>query len=829
MHRPFYPRGSRRSLAQAVGTLSLVYVLSVPVAQAQPRHFDISAQPLANALNLLAAQSGLQVIFDGDLVQGKNSPTVQGDREPEQALTELLQGSGLSWRSTGEGTVTLERLVDTHGALELGALTILGQGMGEMTENSGAYTTGAVSVGSKSPTSLRYTPQSVSVITRQMIEDTAANELEDALRYAPGVTVNKTGSSNYDYYSRGFNIDSIQIDGAAPMALTSNASSFYSQRLYNLVEFDHVEVLRGAGALFSGVGDPGGVINVVRKRALPTYQLKLEAAAGSWDTYRSMLDVTGPLNDSGSLRGRLVTAYTDRKYFVDDMSTEKPTVYGVLEWDLTPSDTFTLGGMYEKIHARNYAGLPRYSDGRDIGLPRHTSLSQKWAYSDTVSQEIFTKWDHYFDNGWKANLTYTNTHDAGEALSAVTTRALDPVTLTGPIGRGSINRFWTNQNLFDTNLSGSFEAYGREHEFVIGGDWQHVTSKWKGAGALSNTNQPVDVFDPQPWDPNPITKTYPRVYSPNTQVQYGLYGRLSLQVADPLKVILGGRVSRYHFEQVYKSSGVVQSNVDMREPTRLVPYGGVIYDLTDNWSAYGSYSEIYKPQQNKLVGPVGSGSVVDPMVGKTYEAGLKGEHFDGRLSSGIALFYTKRKGGAIEDPNYPRDDVLWGGSCCYLSQGEVISKGIELQASGELSPGWNLMASYVFNLNRNRTEGGGLSTITPKHEGKLWTTYQLPGNWHDWTLGGGVTVQSATYVTGSALTYDAAGNSTGTNTDYAYSQAGYTLYDAMARYRVNQHWDVTFNGNNLFDKHYYRTVSSSANGNYYGEPRNFSVTLRGQY
>jgi Outer membrane receptor for ferric coprogen and ferric-rhodotorulic acid len=158
----------------------------------------------------------------------------------------------------------------------------------------------------------------------------------------------------------------------------------------------------------------------------------------------------------------------------------------------------------------------------------------------------------------------------------------------------------------------------------------------------------------------------------------------------------------------------------------------------------------------------------------------------------------------------------------------VISKGIELQTSGELAPGWNLMASYVYNNNRNKTAKTALSTITPKHEAKLWTTYELPGDFSDWTIGAGATLQSATYVAGTASVFDENGKATA-SVPFDYSQAGYAIYDAMVRYRFNQHWDLTLNGNNLSDKVYYATVSSSANGNYYGDPRNFMLTLRGQY
>jgi len=817
----------KRARAIRVSVSAAVLALG-NAAFAQPVKVDIASQPLDTALQEFGKQTGLQVIYSSDLIRGAASSRVSGNLESDAALRQLLQGTGYSFHIEN-GTVILEGAPMGSNAIALDATAITSQGMGEVTENSGSYTTGGVSVGSKTPTTLRYTPQSVSVLTRQLLDDKGAVELQDALKFAPGITVQKTTSNGFNYYSRGFGIDSIQIDGAAPMALTSVATSFYSQRLYNLVEFDHVEVLRGAGALFGGVGDPGGVINLVRKRALPDYQLKFEAAAGSWDNYRSQIDMTGPLTEDKSVRGRLVVAYTDRQYFVDKMATEQPTIYGVVEADLNPSTTLTLGGMFERTHSNNYLGLPRYSNGDDIGLPRHTGLGQNWSYTDTTSQEIFAKVDHYFDNDWKLNVSYTNTHDSGSSLAAVTGNAVNPVTLAGPVWRGSFNRFWTNENLADSNLSGNFDAFGREHSFVLGGDYQRVTSEWKGSGVLSNSGAAANVFDPGYWDPNPISYATPRDYTPNTQVQYGLYGRLTLQVADPLKVIIGGRAARYHFEQTYKNAGVVQSDIDMREPTRFVPYFGTIYDLNDQWSLYASYSKIFKPQQSLLKGPVGSNSVLEPLVGKTYEFGIKGELLDGAVNTSAAVFYTKRENGAVQDPNYAAESVLFGGSCCYLNEGEVVSKGVELEATGELRKDWNVTASYVYNNNRNKSDSTAYSSITPKHQVKLFTTYQLPDRLSDWTVGGGVNLQSATYVSGTASRIDSSGAVVETGIPFDYSQAGYAIWDALLKYRVDDHWTLTLNANNLFDKVYYQTVSSTVNGNFYGDPRNYMLTLRGSF
>lgn len=818
-------------LAVGVGlnALSINESFAAQVATEHEIEFAIAPGSLESVVAQFASTVGVSVSFEPALTRNKQSPGLKGRFAVDAALHRILAGTGVEGVRLESGGYALSASQASVSALELGSTTINGQGMGEMTEGSGSYTTGAVSVGSKTPVSLRYTPQSVSVISHQMIDDKNMTQLQEALRYTPGITLQKTASRGYDYYSRGFNIDNIQIDGAAPMALSSVASGFYSNRMYNLLEFDHVEVLRGSNALFGGVSDPGGTINLVRKRALPDFHLSYEVSAGSWDNYHTQLDVTGPLTESGNVRGRLVTAYTDSQEFVDNMAEQNPAVYGVMEVDLTPSTTWTLGGMYERVHSNTYLGLPRYTTGADLGLPRHTGLGQTWSYQDDTSQEIFTKLDHYFDNDWKLNITYTNTRDGAKSLSGVTGNAVNPVTLAGPVTRGSVNRYWSKQSLLDSNVSGSFEAFGRQHDVVVGADWQRVTSQWQGSGTLSGTGAPVNVFNPGYWSPYPVNYTLSRNYTPNTQEQYGLYSRVTLQVTDPLKVILGGRLQRYHFEQTYTSAGVVQSDVDMREPTRFIPYAGAIFDLDSQWSLYTSYSKIFKPQQSYLKGPVGSGQVVEPMIGKTYETGLKGELFEGRLNTGLALFYTQRDGGAVLDPGYPEDSVLFGGSCCYLNKDEVISKGVELQASGEVAEGWSLMASYVYNNNQDKTEKTALSTVTPRHEVKLWSTYRLPAGLSDWTVGAGVNVQSATYVSGTAVRVDGNGRVVESGIPFEYTQSGYAVWDALVKYRIDEHWTASVNANNLFDKTYYQTTSSSANGNYYGEPRNYMLTLRGEF
>ncbi len=801
--------------------------------QAASHSFDIGAGPLDQALVRFADQAGLRLVVASEVLDGRQSAGLQGRFSVPEGIARLLAGSELQASVNGD-TLLIETRPAGNAPMELGATLIEGQGMGMMTENTGSYTTERVSIGSKSPTSLRRTPQSVSVVTSEVIEEQRITDLADALETTPGITVKNNNFRLSDFYARGFKIENIQIDGAAPMALGTTSGSFYSNKAYDMVEFDHVEVLRGSSALFGGTGDPGGMINLVRKRPLDTYQLKVDLSAGSWDNYRSQFDVTGPLGFDGKLRGRLVAAYTDRQYMQDDRALEKPILYGILEADILPGTRLTLGGRSERIHETGSGtGLPRYSTGADLGLSRSASLTESWAYLDGRSQEVFAKIDHDFNDDWKANITYTQTLDSGFGKSAFNFGAVNPVTLDGPAWSGNVNQYRSDQKLWDANLAGNFEAFDLHHEFLMGIDYQKITSQWEGTMQSAGSGGPINAFDPgsTPWIIPPTNKDFYRDYSPNTQTQYGLYSTLRLQLAEPLHLILGARAQRYKFEQLYRArnNGVweVQSDISTREATRLVPYGGLVYDLNDEWSTYVSYSEIYKPQQNKLQGPL-PGSSIEAMKGKTYETGIKGELWNGALNTAASLYYTTRENEAVVDPAYQLTNVLFGGNCCYLTQGEVVSKGVDLEVSGELLPDWNLLAGYTYNHNRNRQSNAAFSSITPRHQFKLWSTWRLSGPLEGFKVGGGVNVQSANLVSGSASVIDASGKSVST-VPYDYRQGGYAVWNALVEYRIDDHWTLAYNANNLFDKTYYATLGSSMSGNWYGEERNHMLTLRGTF
>lgn len=831
---------SRRLRYGRLSLLTAGILLATNLAAQEARHgVNLPAQPLDQALNALAGQTGTRILFATDSAENLRAPALSGELSVEQALQQLLRGSILSVEKTADGSFVVAEPVAAGNALDLGVTLIQGQGMGAATENSGSYTTGLVSVGSKTPVSLKDTPQAVSIISQQMVEDQRMTTLSDAMKWTPGITLRNANYNTLAFYSRGFGIDNLQIDGAAPMDIGTGVGTFYSERQYDMAAYDHVEVLRGASALLGGSGDPGAIVNLVRKRPLGSYQLKLNSSAGSWDNYRSEVDLTGPLGFEGRLRGRAVAAYTDRQYFMDNRSTAKPFLYGIVEADLSDDTLLTLGGSYDKVKENGTGdGLPRYSTGGDLKLPRHRWFTNNRAWSDSDSREWFAKLDHHFNEDWTLNSSYTHSFNTATTEGVIPYGSVDETTNSGTYWWGSYVSSWSKQSVFDVNLSGGFEAFGRRHELLLGADYQKVTSRWRAALGVNGKGGLIDLWNPgaTPLPDSGTSRGFWRDYSPNTREQYGAYSTLRLQLTDPLKLVLGARAQRYKFEHAYSTAAntdgtggwTTDDPVHDRVGTTLVPYGGVIYALDDEWSAYASYSRMFKPQSLSMQAPEDAPTSIEPMTGRAYETGLKGELFGGAMNVGAALFHITRENQAVTDPAYPNPPFGYSGSCCFLAQDKITSKGIDLEASGEIAPGWQLLAGYTYNQVRNDTESTLHSTITPRHMLKLWSVYTLPGALSDWRVGGGMTATSPTYVSGKAYRFDAAGNAVDSH-DYDFSQSGYALYDAMVEYDVDEHWTVALNGRNLFDRTYYASVGTSEYGNYYGEPRNFTLTLRGTF
>jgi len=808
----FRPAPLTLAIVMAVAAIPS-YAQSPGAVSASPQvEVNIPSQPLAQALDALARQVRVELMVQPGLVAGKLAPAVAGRFTAREALSRLLVGSGLSADIDGSA-VTIQRA--RSGAAEparLAPVTVSANTeRSVVTEHTGSYTARAVTVG-KGEQALKDIPQSISVVTRQLMDEQKLTSIYDALASTTGVTVQQSPQGGKYIYSRGFDLTTVQADGV-PLnrGMYGRASNYTS----GLAFYDRVEVLRGAAGLLQGEGNPGGAVNLVRKRPLDTNVTAVDLRAGSWDRYGFQVDSSGVLNAEGTLRGRAVLDHDDQHSFIDYVNRRNSTIFGTLEYDLSPATQVNVALSSETVKGRpSMNGLPRFSTGADLALPRSTYLGATWNRQETTNRGLYADMSHAFNEDWKLKVSAVHVKEEHDLKYAGASRAVIPALRQGAVlAARSISDIEASG--LDASVTGHFEALGRRHELVSGMNYSRTTNDTV-YGFRNNYN----IFDVYNFNPNIREPSDEEIYASTrearlgTSRQFGIYNALRLQVAEPLKLIVGARVSWFRTEWDTDTTGVspTQSLTESKENAKINPYAGLIYTVNPQWSAYASYADIFKPQTEQKA----DGQLLRPIVGANYEIGLKGELMEGRMNTSFAVFRIDQKNRAQEDYNTSptcRNDYY-----CYTDTGEVRSDGFDAEVSGEVARGWNVFAGYTFNrtkyLKDVASEGQSFNTYTPKHIFRLWSTYRLPGALQDLTLGGGVSAQSYAYRQISGVTA---------------RNGGRAIWNAFARYQINRNWSATVNLNNVFDKTYYSSLTHFVNGSYYGDPRNVMLTVRGTF
>ena len=805
------PQRLRRTLLSSALMASVL--LGSSIAQAAAVNVNIPAQSLGSALNELGKQANLQILYSPDQVQGINSRSVSGSLEPVKALETLLQGSGISYQLNGD-TVILE--ARQGNGLELGATTISGQGLGTAltTEDTGSYTTGASNSSTKLPLSIRETPQTVTVITRQNMDDQGAQSISDVLRNAPGISTQAYDSDRMEFSARGYAITNFQYDGVNSLydGVFDEGATKVDMALY-----DRVDIVKGATGLLSGSGDPSATVNLIRKKPTREFKASITGSVGSWDNYRTEGDISGSLNDDGSVRGRLVAAYQDADSYLDHYSKKNEVFYGIVEADITPDTLFTFGMDYQNIKPRgsSWTGNPYYfSDYSKTDFSRSFNPSTDWSRRDVKAQTVFASLEHRFANDWKVKGTLTQqTNDHDTQLGSASGGRPDPVTGEGMFfywGKWEGHRV---QNTADINASGPFSLFGREHELVVG----YTSQASRQTGATFDGSQfglvPGSIFD---WTGHYPQPDFPKngKYETNER-QNSAYLAARFKPTDDLSLILGSRLSDFKYDETYsyyvQTPTFKDNRTSSKQHGRVTPYAGVVYDLNDTYSLYSSYTSIYKPVTEKSA----SGTTLAPTEGNSYEIGLKAAYFDGRLNASAAVFRTDQKKLPVQiGTNVNTNEGI------YESIDGATTKGIEFELAGELLPDWNVMAGYTYAQTKtadgDRLYGYPLETTKPENVARVFTTYRLPGMLNKVTVGGGVNWQSPFY---GKIYNDAKG-------DYdIIEQHSYALVNLMTRYEYNEHLAFNLNANNVFDKKYLSGLGNF-NTTYYGEPRSLMLTTK---
>lgn len=675
---------------------------------------------------------------------------------------------------------------------DLPVVRVVGEAISEpTTEDTGSYTSSRVTIG-KQEQSLREIPQSVSVITRERMNDQNMTTLDDVMSQTTGITKRSYGPTASTFRSRGFEIDTLLLDGS-PI----DSAIGVTDTMFDTAVLDRVEVLRGPSGLLQGSGEPSGTVNLVRKRAQEDFGFQSALSYGSWDTYRGEVDITGALDESGRLRGRFVGVYDDKGSFIDHVYAENTLGYGTLEYDFTPHTTLSVGIMNQSGESRPNYGLPQLANGELLNIDRSTYHGSLWDIKDESIERYFAEIEHQLDNG--ANFRLIANHIERESDTQQSTAGVSiPTSNTDNIDISQWRQINPRQDSFvDATLSSPFTFLGKTHNVMVGASHkvsEEQTTWGYGDPQIIQRN----LADPNPDTPLPIfnISTTRDIQTEET----GVYSQLKISLLDNTTLIAGGRMSWWEVEDRLDSSNNFEIN------SEFTPYAGLIYDIKNNVSAYASYTDIFQPQSSQNI----DGNFLEPRTGEQFELGLKGEHLNGTVNWHAAVFRITDQNRSVTDFDNPGFSV---------AEGEVESEGFELEITGQPLPRWDVSAGYAYTqteyVNDPTQEGRAFSTDTPEHDLKLWTRYHFSDNPDEgWRVGAGLNYVSSIYAEARGTRWE---------------QDGYTILSSLIGYRFNRHLDFALTGNNLTDKKYFETLRANTRNNYYGEPRNFMLTMRYQY
>ncbi|MBT0667111.1 TonB-dependent siderophore receptor [Novosphingobium profundi] len=646
------------------------------------------------------------------------------------------------------------------------------------------YTVTGQSTSSRLDLSLRETPQSTTTITRAQIEDFNLDTINDVLLMTPGVNVERAETTRTYYNARGFDIVNFQFDGIGqqlPYGLQVGA--------VDTATYERVEVVRGSTGLTSLTGNPSATVNFVRKRAGTETGGHASLSYGSYDNVRGDVDVNAALTESGSLRARFVGSYVDGDSHLDFYHESRMTLYGTVSADLGPDTVATVGYSWQESDPRGvtWGGVPFLdAEGNMMSYARSTTTAQPWTSWESISRDIFGDVTHDFGNGWTGKLSafrrvrdlesklfylYGNQDENGDGLYSWPGAYKDR----------------EEETTFDAHVTGQFNLFGRQHDLVLGANygeaklWEYEATDDALIGLPLTQEQAFGGTFPTPdfGDYN--------LQAAFTTKTYGGYGTLRLSLAEPLKLLLGANLTRS--ERVGQSYGTP----NYFATTRFLPFAGVTLDLTGSLTAYASYATIFNPQIYMRE----DGSMLDPLEGKTYEAGIKGEWLEGKLNAAIAIYKTDQQNVA------ETDGVISTVTGQYAyTQVDNSSRGVEFDISGQPLPGLQVTGGYAY-VDIEDAQGNDARSFIPRHTIRFSTVYTPPA-FDILRLGASVRYQSRV-----------------TN-DGAY-QDEYAVVDLLARLALTRNVSLGVNIDNVTNAKYWQSIQWAQG--LYDAPRTWRATL----
>ncbi|MFC6336547.1 TonB-dependent siderophore receptor [Pseudomonas sp. CCM 7891] len=676
---------------------------------------------------------------------------------------------------------------EDNAAVELDAISVTADTYESATGSVEGYRATRSASATKTDTALRDIPQAISVIPATVLKDLGSTNVERALEFAGGVSKqnNFGGLTLYEYSVRGFTTSEFYQDG------------FSANRGYpstpDAANIERIEVLKGPAASLYGRGDPGGTVNIVTKKPQAEAFTTIQASAGSWDRYRTAIDINTPLDSEGSVLSRINLAVEDNQSFRDHVQSKRVFVAPSLSWQLDPDTSLLVESEFVRHSSTFDRGIVA-PNNRWSGVSRSTFLGEP---NDgdirNHNNRLQATLEHHLNDAWKLRLASHYKQgslwgDASESLKLNT----DGHTVNRRYRERSTG--W-HDSITQLELRGLFDIGSWQHELLIGTEYEDYRKKER-VTTITGSPYAIDIYKPVYGQPKPNgdrsgTDLFEHVKSQALNLQD------QIVFTDRLRGMIGARVE--HFEQ--RTDDYARNHVKSRQThDALTQRAGLLYQLTPQVGVFANASTSFKPNNGLDAG----GKSFKPEEGVGYEAGIKSELFDDRLSTTLAVFHIEKENVLAVDP----------GADTRRAIGKARSQGFDLQLSGQLTDAVRVIGAFAY-IDAEVTKGdktiptGSRILGVAKRSGSLLGVYEF----QDGLLRGSDLGAAFTYVG------DRSGEA-GSN----FELPAYHTVDLLAHYKASDNVTVGLNLNNLFDEKYYERSYS----NYWvnpGEPRNLTVSL----
>ncbi|MFQ6573664.1 TonB-dependent siderophore receptor [Pseudomonas sp. UM16] len=790
--------------------LAMAIALSAPLAsspliaaeQSAMRSYNLPAAPLSSTLNQIASQAGIALTLDPSLASGRTSAPVSGQYSGVGALQAALRGTGLQLQQSSAGTFTLVGTPEGTLALPETAINATGDFESAWGPATG-FTATRTAAGTKTDTPIVEIPRSMTVITREQLDDRQVLNLNDALRYTAGVQSSGYASDPRADWLRVRGFDPTQFLDGLPLPKGSFANPKVEP--WNL---ERIAVLRGPASSVYGQTPPGGMLDMVSRRPQEQSAHEIETQLGSNNHRQINFDSTGKIDEEGQFLYRVSGVVRDSSSPTDHVPDKRYNIAPSLTWNMDEDTKLTFITQYTRDDT-GISGQFLPLQGTKLDSPagdisHHKNLGDPdWEFYDRTYYALGYAFEHRINDVWqfRQNLRYTKSDLSFQGVNVATMNngTIEPDG-TVPRETGIVDED-ISQFAVDNNFQADFQTGELSHTLLIGLDHQRSNTNYQWLYGLPDSVPPGNVIKP-PYGQDFSKVQYFTMYDyAQKTYQTGFY--MQDQIAlDNWRLTLGGREDWVHTGTTFENQGDATSTERDKAFTGNV---GLSYVFDNGITPYFSYTESFQPTTGAAVNATQS---FKPTEGRQYEVGVKYQPVDSKNLYTAAVYDLRQENVKVTEGNLTRQ------------VGELQVRGLELEATTQVTDNLKLIGSYTYTdteiLKGAANEEGNRMALIPRNQATLWADYTWNlGMLDGFGIGGGVRYVGDTY-----------GNTTNTDLGHVGS---YTVYDASVHYDLGRKINtlkgltVAVEAKNLFDKEY--LANCDGYWCYYGDERNVVASV----